>query len=980
MFSMAGSNRITLRKYIRFQLAQMGAENEALLFEDLALELARARVATNVIRATGPVQAGGDQGRDFETYKTYLNGSAIAGNSFVANVSNNTLVFACTLNKRIVSKVKADLKTIFGGGVRPDRVFYFCEPDVPVALRHKLQDHCQKEYNSKLDLFDGLAISDMLSDGDTFWIAEHYLSVPSEMFPPVKVDAEYQSLKERWLDDTERNPINLAEFLEVKRGLRRATFEEDAKPDLNGWMRIMLLVKQIPHLERKAIYELAVASLRGRGVLDFEKHELNKYFDTLPVDPKLDDIEDFVCITSYISTAFVTGELLNSGKSVEKWGQKASKILENALKKTGSQSRKYRLLKLHGQNLLNEFFHKGSMDAALSALLLWSEAADIANVDPFSDPTGLGDTLLLLAPMLGTLAEYQALTDKIDAITAAREGAAAAGELARNRAIAFAESGQILLAIDQLQRAKENWFNAETLRGSVISMLLLSSWYIRLRLPHAARYHAAMALFTIVKANDTVMGDLSVQCGFTLADTFYLNGEMLSFLTCVENIIPVHANYRIDSDDVSKHIDIAKAMSYGIILLATIPVVAPDITSRANRIIDRWNVDEAYLTAMREGAKAMPWSEMTHQDMVLKFQNELGQDIVNDVRQNVSLKWSALGITWKVVASKRLRVAADALAAMLQIVQVDLGQVDLVIIPSNIEIHLDVGGTRWESRQEPDNGKLLWTLFLPDHEEHMSDEARVESDAHLGLKFIFQVLRQISALPNEALFKVLDERMQKGLWKKVFFVRPPEHLMSEARAMADFEREDGPIKISELRPNYEPLAAPELNGVIGNAVIYSTAKAEEMISNRYRKLGPFASRVAPILMGNLRTKQILKDLHDKGFKDWELINLLFSIAINRVAPINPREINKFGFEAIRKQQANSVENLLNGTGPSFCAEWLNEVELPFHIRANIGPIANSWGLEVQRQTPDLDAIKILLIDRFRHLEDDVEHQNWFGWQ
>ncbi|MDQ0393603.1 hypothetical protein [Labrys monachus] len=214
-------NRISLRKFIRFQLEQMGAGNEAHRFEDLAFELARARVASNVVRATGPVQSGGDQGRDFETFRTYLGKSAIAGSAFVAKASGSTIVFACTLNKRIEAKIRADLSTIFGGGARPDRVAYFCVPDVPVALRHKLQAHCREEHKADLDLFDGQTISDMLSDGDTFWIAEHYLSVPSEMFPPVTVDAEYQALRERWLAGEERGPSNLAEFLEIKRGLSR---------------------------------------------------------------------------------------------------------------------------------------------------------------------------------------------------------------------------------------------------------------------------------------------------------------------------------------------------------------------------------------------------------------------------------------------------------------------------------------------------------------------------------------------------------------------------------------------------------------------------------------------------------------------------------------------------------------------------------------------------------------------------------------
>lgn len=973
------SNRITLRKFIRFQLEQMGAGNEAHRFEDLALELARARVASNVVRATGPVQSGGDQGRDFETFRTYLAKSAIAGNAFLANASGSTIAFACTLNKRIDSKIRADLSTIFGGGARPNVVAYFCVPDVPVALRHKLQAHCYEEYNVDLELFDGQQISDMLSDGDTFWIAEHYLSVPSEMFPSVTVDKEYQELKERWFEGEERGPGNFAEFFEIKRGLRRATFDEAAKPDLEGWMRRMALVKQIPALKRKAIYELAVASIRGRGTLDAESCALSEYFNTLPNEPKLEDVEDLACLASYVSSASFMGNLQNAGDNVEKWVLSATAAVTDALARPGLQSQRFRLLRAQGQNTFLEFWQRGSKDAGLRALAVWAEAADIAEDDPMSDITTLADLLLVLAPAAGEWPEYQALTDKVDALVSRRVGSAAAGDLARDRAIAFANADKLLLAIDQLQRAKENWFNAETLKGSVLAMLLLSDWYGHLNLPHAARYHASMALYILVRLNDEKMGELSVRAGFVLADTFYQAGEILSYLSCVEHVIPFHSNYRTNPEDTDRHDDFARAMSHGAVVCAIAPVIAPEIAERANRIVDRWAIDDAYRQAMREAALSPPWSNMSSQDFDAKLQSELGQDIVNDVRDPVRITWSALSIQWTIVAPKRLRHRADALAAMLQIAQADLGSLDLVVIPSVVEISLKRGECRWDNRQEPDNGKLRWTLLFPEHDNQFTDEIRVENEARFGLTFIMQVLRQVSALPLDNFLKLVETRMEKGLWRKIYFIRPPEDLMQEARALTDFEREDGPITIQSIRPDYTPLAALELVGPKDNAIMYSAEKACEMILNRYERMGAFAARVIPSLVRESRTRRILKEQHDRGVKDWELILLLFNIALNRSIQAAAHGV-PVTYADIKKRMATMSEQLLDGKATlQFENEWLTADELPMHMQLSIGPIAISWGMSVQRQTPDFDGIRKLLIDRFRHHEDDVEHPDWFGW-
>ena len=128
-------NRVELRDYVRYQLAQLGARNGEHEFELLSFELARLRHVSNLQPATGPVKAGGDQGRDFESYRTYLAGTAIAHSTFATLASTDLVVGACTLNKQTSTKIRTDLKVIFGSGERPDRVFYFCEPDIPVAKR-----------------------------------------------------------------------------------------------------------------------------------------------------------------------------------------------------------------------------------------------------------------------------------------------------------------------------------------------------------------------------------------------------------------------------------------------------------------------------------------------------------------------------------------------------------------------------------------------------------------------------------------------------------------------------------------------------------------------------------------------------------------------------------------------------------------------------------------------------------------------------
>lgn len=99
---------------VRFGLEQLSSRNAHHEFEHLCRHLARARICSNILPATGPVAAGGDQGRDFETFSTYLNSTSLAGSTFVGLASTKPIAFTCSLEdkKSINRKIKSDVKTI----------------------------------------------------------------------------------------------------------------------------------------------------------------------------------------------------------------------------------------------------------------------------------------------------------------------------------------------------------------------------------------------------------------------------------------------------------------------------------------------------------------------------------------------------------------------------------------------------------------------------------------------------------------------------------------------------------------------------------------------------------------------------------------------------------------------------------------------------------------------------------------------------
>ena len=227
-------NLSELTKYIRFQLAQLRIDNKHHDFEHLSRHFTRLRLCPNVIPATGPVGTGGDQGKDFESYISYLNSTSIVNSTFIGEHLTKKIVGCCSLQQEINNKIKSDIKTVYNNSIKIDLIYYFCESDLPVSERHKLQNWERKNYNVEIEIFDGNTISEQLTDEEIFWIAEEYLDVSSDLFPKSnKLGATYNDYKERWLINDELI-YSYEDFYQLKYGLRKATFNSKAKPDLLG--------------------------------------------------------------------------------------------------------------------------------------------------------------------------------------------------------------------------------------------------------------------------------------------------------------------------------------------------------------------------------------------------------------------------------------------------------------------------------------------------------------------------------------------------------------------------------------------------------------------------------------------------------------------------------------------------------------------------------------------------------------------------
>lgn len=968
------NNRYELRQYLRFQLEQMSARNQQHQFEELAFELARQTITRRLVPATGPVQAGGDQGRDFESYRTYLASTPIGSSLSVAAEGADTLVFGCTLDKALTNKIKRDLRSMFGGTPKPTAVYYYAVPDLPVAKRHNLQKLCRDSYGAPLEIFDGQAIANLLAEPETFWIAEQFLSVPADMFPAIEADDDYAALRRRWFDDA-REIGSYPDFLEVKLGLRRATFSPDLRADLGRWSDLLkeTLGKFGPAIERKALYELAVAQLRGRGSLDPAEWAVSRFFEMLDEDSSPNEVEDATVLASYAGSARLRGEFNVAPERVKAWREKARAAIERSLANDINDGSRYRLLLVRGHLDFDDLGSTGSDERAERLLRNWEAAAKIAAISPLADIDALAGLLEMVLPIIGDHPRYRDLADRVDAIVAERAGKFAAAEQGRNRAIQYLKSDKVALAVDQLQRAKDGWFSAETMRGSVLAMLNLAECYGLLHLPLASRYYATAALHLAGRADDESLRPLVGEAAFLVADSYMLNGEGLSYLAAFGGAAELHMHLATDPEELEQHGKFSAGLVQVTQMRTLLAKSAPHLKAMADAIVAGWKLDPAYASSLLELGDQPPWSTMTLPEIESLLAEQLGQGLSGDIGSHVRYQWHALGINWSMEAMQDVRLDAERIGAALQIALVDLSDRELLIIPGDVHIRIETGGSGPSSlHQDPDNGTLQFVVTLADGGDQNEEVERT-------FAMTASMVAQATALPFTDFTAILEEKLARGLMPRAFWVQPVGALLRDVRELLMGDMPDLSQQFAPALAIPPALVHPDLAWRSTPAPGYSRERSIEALENRYRRTAPVMHAIVPLLMQNERSREILQACHAEGMPDWQLCNCIYNFTLNAAmaeelgGPLLGGTPNRQGV------MNRAIKRIENGDVPKVDLAKFDKAFVDFQLGLNTLATLKGWGLEIHRQTPDSIATKLFLDERYRNSSDDIDHEDIFGW-
>ncbi|MDX3101628.1 hypothetical protein [Nonomuraea angiospora] len=997
---------------IRFALNQLAARNGQHEFETLSRMLARTTVTRNVLPATGPVAAGGDQGRDFETYHTEMAGQTQQLGHDLGMRDSDGVGFTCTLQQdNIGSKIRGDVDKIQAEGTAVRFVLAYCEVNIPVARRHDLQLQIRTQHGIHLEIFDGNGIAELLAHHATFWIAEEYLHLPGRVLPPPPDRPDwYEADLTRWRTTAEP-VLSWGNYVDLAGCLRYAYLTREGREDIPFWLEKLapLLGDDVPTpLRHAARHQSILAHHLGLGSMRPIDHltavEINAA--TTSADPNL--LSDATVLLLLTCGAFARGETSHTADQIMIWNRALTARIDELLTRSPRPGETCSLLEslatLKMQPDLDQVATAGApyqiadatTDFTISERVQAVTANELTPVDvPSVDRSGAMDAFARLAealpdaplypvehasrfltlhtPLLVDEPQFDALADVFDRRLAESLGNDAASEKALDRAGALFNVGRLLDGLRHLHRARLSLFHGEAGFRLIEATLATAEAYQQLSLYAAAKYYGLVAA-ALTQREDP---DLYPQGLFKAAAADYHQGNWVSSTQLACAALVAHGLLAEQAFDFERHTWLAAALFE----LANIKALADKLDASYKDLVDD-TISDAGVSGLldffvhevsRDGA---PWWDDTDAEQhIAQVVEQLGRPPFADAGPHRRMRFQCLGVTWTVeFDSQEPDVAVgERFTATLQIALAHFASADPALVPTRVKVLVAPGTSSTDPAIEqvestPTETCFRCTLATIEHHEPEVYEAVTQQT----LAAVATVIATVSALPDDRWSVLLDQAFEQGLPSITTFAMPYDVLFQGATQNHRLR-----LTLNEQRPLVSNdtacstagsgLEFPNIPGP-GYSLSHSQDEVRFKYENLPRLMRPTlaALRQAPTFAATVAV------LRERGWLDWHILLATHGVAKN-ARLYHRSQVSLDDTEAVRELfLAPEPENdpvPLRYFSLSSLEQALN-ITLP-------ASATTMWKLTLRQHPIDIDAARRLLITRYGWASDDVEHEDPF---
>lgn len=1002
--------------YIQWRLSDMAARNEHHLFETVATRVARRRISSNILIATGPVSAGGDQQRDAETYTTRIPDELPHSAGFSASASTAPVVVACTVQRDgLKAKVRADLAGICASTAAPvEHVAFFCAHSIPEAATHELQREARDTYDVTLDIFCGVDIAMMLAEPDLVWVAQYYLDMASALVPePVDADPHpewYPELLENLRRNSGPAALTPATQGEVTAGLRYATWDEHANADLPEWLDFMgaFLADSDDGVDTdlvfRACYEMAVARFRGMGLAAGIEDLVRRAISYACTSAERIVVDDATTLASYWGVMWVTGVAEAESAEIQDACDRLRAHVSRLLAATDSADYPVRAASLTGTLAFASLVPNWTKAEEINGRPKRAERAENAGVqldETDVDPSALlGDDLIdidsamdyfgqlvdllpraraysvrqlarvfnMYATAAASHSLYEKVRDALDASVSGVQGDSATAERCRDRGMAFVKANKPMHALVELHNAKLNWFNGDTLYGSVLTMRYIGSMYAGLGLMYAAKMYAATAAAMALSSGDSDVEPQAAKALLEAARYAQRAGTWVDAAGLTEIALLGRAQFLPEPFDYERWPDLGHHETNAILGLTAIRTFWPEVEPLIQAAHHRtpWYDDLVEIIGIAEGEASF---NLTEDELQERASEQLAGPVLGDIGENRIIDFRALGVRWifEFANDQSTVLISEGFVAAFQVLVAEAALHTPVLVESTVRIHVRVIA---DATRDVDD------ITVDDSEPEIRVQAVLsDSVSDVAARDVailaqcFQLLQAVHARHPRELQDILDPLFRGGLPHKVSVGRSYE----EAAALLDEEHyaRCASVPRPESSASFIPAENEHLAPPTTLGPGYDSADSLQAIRERYEVAYDAFRYTLPGLLADEGFRAQVVRLREDGWLDWQILVALVNARMNwlfhqngmQPELVDPRE----GMRIAREPETPD--------SPRMQVEELSPEILDMHLYMQAVTIGRRMGLQGRQEQNGEHAMRGLLIRRYRFAEDDLPHRD-----
>jgi hypothetical protein len=952
-------------KLIRYALSEMSADNAHHEFEHLCRHLARRRICSNILPATGPVSGGGDRGADFET----LHVESGSGTSrYWRLVATGKVLFACSLERNLKRKVKADVEAAAKFGEVLERMYFFYNRPIKVADRNKFKESAFKEHGIKLEIVDGNAIAEFLADPELLWVAEKYLSLPSEVsLPPCgAAPTWYSSL----LTASESELcVNADTFYQLKSALRYASADPDHHSEIPKLICRVQLFRSHHNrvIARKAFYEEFVAALRGLNAAEGYEPQLIEYLSAIPTLDNVSELEDASTTLSYLNGACARG-ILNIEASVRQ------KFRDGLLKELDSRITSVpsfvtcALLYTKGHVLLSSWILEGEPGASITAPLtraaesavgIWDAFLKHAEQVPLFPVERLSPVINFVFPLVDS-EKFTAFVKRLDALIAKRAGTQRVAEQKLLRASALLDEKRYLRALHEFHESLLLSQSLESQSTAITVCLQLAALYQHLGLHHAAKYYGLAAAFAALRFPEVELRRLAAVGLAQAAQADYAAGAWLLFFVTYKTFVLAANEFAMAGKEPFKEDQWAKLDLYAMISTRVAEIIDSGLHTRCMESLKRLDAEDIYIASKSDLDKMLGGLDL--HGVELRCAEEGIAAPFCDYAPARITSWRQLGVTWRVEWSSTYESEShgESLCAALQIIFAALAGTEFSIIAGDVAISLDTshsGDVKVE--QLADNETLRFSVSI-------DPACGLPLEDQLGVAY--HILIAASAIPAEDFKSRFEMEFKRGLPHRVGVYVPAADAFQQFYLQREYEDLHGADPTERRRESQGPRTWEGISETTELHAQFVESEALQLISNRYHRTAKLFPHTIQQLSSDPAFRELVLKLRGSGWKDWHILLAVGNVRVTSL--LNARAT---------KYQARADVIMREGEGvddPLTPAAFFDEEGLRTCLQLSHVGTLRGMGFRVDQMTPNFPGIDAFL-RRFKYWELDVPHADPF---